>query len=70
MGEVFRQDYDNIPLVQRGVRSRAFAGPRLSLVESRIGHFHAALDDLLAGAAGTAPESMRGSPSGQLFQRS
>jgi hypothetical protein len=29
MGEVFQQDYDNIPLVQRGVRSRAFDGPRL-----------------------------------------
>jgi len=50
MGEVFQQDYDNIPLVQRGVRSRAFDGPRLSLAESRIGHFHAALDDELDGA--------------------
>lgn len=48
MGTVFQQDYDNIPLVQRGVRSPSFAGPQLSIVESRIGHFHAALDDALA----------------------
>ena len=48
MGAVFQQDYDNIPLVQRGVRSRAFQRPILSVVESRIGHFHAALDACLA----------------------
>jgi choline monooxygenase len=48
MNAVFQQDYDNIPLVQRGVRSRAFRGPTLSVVESRIGHFHAVLDACLA----------------------
>ncbi|HJQ84456.1 MAG TPA: aromatic ring-hydroxylating dioxygenase subunit alpha [Candidatus Binatia bacterium] len=43
MGQVFQQDYDNIAMVQRGVRSRAFDGPRLNVYESRIGHFHAVL---------------------------
>jgi Ring hydroxylating alpha subunit (catalytic domain) len=50
MGAVFQQDYDNIPMVQRGVRSRAFRGPILSVVESRIGHFHAVLDACLRDA--------------------
>ena len=54
MGAVFQQDYDNIPLVQRGVRSRAFRGPILSVVESRIGHFHAVLDACLRDDQRTA----------------
>lgn len=47
MGQVFQQDYENIPLVQRGVRSQSFTGPKLSIVESRIGHLHAALGEML-----------------------
>ena len=55
MGEVFQQDYDNIPLVQRGIRSRSFQGPRLNIVESRIGHFHAVVDAFLRAAPGAKP---------------
>ena len=47
-GQILEQDVDNAARVQRGVRSRAFDGPRLNLYESRIGHFHAVLDAELA----------------------
>jgi phenylpropionate dioxygenase-like ring-hydroxylating dioxygenase large terminal subunit len=46
-GQIIEQDRDNVVRVQRGVRSRAFDGPRLNLYESRIGHFHAVLDQQL-----------------------
>ena len=47
-GQILEQDRDNVVRVQRGVRSRAFDGPRLNLYESRIGLFHVVLDALLA----------------------
>ena len=47
-GQILEQDRDNAARVQRGVRSRAFDGPRLNLYESRIGLFHVVLDALLA----------------------
>ena len=47
-GQILEQDRDNIVRVQRGVRSRAFAGPRLNFYESRIGHFHAVIARMLA----------------------
>ena len=45
---VLEQDYANIPHVQRGVASRGFAGPILGPAESRIGHLHAVLQQVLA----------------------
>jgi len=57
MGEVFRQDYENIPFVQRGVRSRAFRGPLLNVFESRIGHFHGVVDGFLR-ARGNQPDAL------------
>jgi len=50
-GPILQQDCDNVVRVQRGVRSRAFTCPRLNLFESRIGHFHAVVDELLRTSA-------------------
>jgi phenylpropionate dioxygenase-like ring-hydroxylating dioxygenase large terminal subunit len=49
MQMILDQDYGNVELVQRGMRSRAFDHPRLSAFESRIGHLHAVLDGYLDG---------------------
>lgn len=47
MIEILEQDYANFASVQRGMRSRAFTGPKLNFYESRIGHFHAVMDAYL-----------------------
>ncbi len=44
-----RQDGDACPAVQRGMRSRGFAGPTLAHQERRIRHFHRVLSDYLEG---------------------
>lgn len=51
MAKILEQDYANVPFVQRGIRSRAFDGPRLSFYESRIAHLHAVLAEYLAAPA-------------------
>ena len=48
-GEVLRQDFDNLPRLQRGVRSPGFDAVRLARdVEGTIANFHQALDGFLA----------------------
>lgn len=49
LGLVLDQDSDLLPVVQRGIRSRAFAGPLWSEQEQRLRHFHRELDRYIAG---------------------
>lgn len=50
LGLVLDQDSELLPVVQRGLRSRAFKGPLWSEQEQRLRHFHAELDRTLSGA--------------------
>jgi len=47
--EQVQQDLDNMTPHAVGVRSRGFRGQRLSLLECRVAHFHATIDEYLAG---------------------
>lgn len=49
LGLVLDQDSDLLPVVQQGVRSRAFRGPLWSEQEVRLRHFHAELDRYIKG---------------------
>ena len=49
-GEVLRQDFENLPRLQAGVRSPGLGSLRLARdVEGTISNFHQALDGFLAG---------------------
>lgn len=49
LGEVLDQDSELLPIVQKGARSRGFAGPLWSEQEARLRHFHAELDRYIGG---------------------
>jgi phenylpropionate dioxygenase-like ring-hydroxylating dioxygenase large terminal subunit len=49
LGLVLDQDSELLPIVQKGLRSRGFAGPLWSEQEQRLRHFHAELDRYIAG---------------------
>ena len=49
LGEVLDQDSDLLPIVQKGARSRGFAGPLWSEQEARLRHFHVELDCYIQG---------------------
>lgn len=49
LGFVLEQDSMLVPVVQQGLRSRAFKGMRFSEQEQRLRHFHAELDRYLSG---------------------
>lgn len=49
LGEVLDQDSELLPIVQKGARSRGFAGPLWSEQEARLRHFHVTLDRYIAG---------------------
>ncbi len=49
LGEVLDQDSELLPVVQQGLRSRAFRGPLWSEQEQRLRHFHTELDRYLSG---------------------
>jgi len=49
LGLVLDQDSELLPVVQKGVRSRAFEGPIWSEQELRLRHFHAELDLYMDG---------------------
>ena len=49
LGEVLDQDSELLPIVQKGVRSRAFDGPLWGEQEQRLRHFHCELDRYLRG---------------------
>lgn len=49
LGFVLQQDSVLVPVVQQGLRSRAFKGPRFSEQEQRLRHFHAELDRYIGG---------------------
>ena len=49
LGEVLDQDSELLPIVQKGARSRGFAGPLWSEQEARLRHFHTELDRYLDG---------------------
>ncbi|NIM69291.1 MAG: aromatic ring-hydroxylating dioxygenase subunit alpha, partial [Xanthomonadales bacterium] len=49
LGLVLDQDSELLPVVQKGLRSRGFAGPLWSEQEQRLRHFHKELDRYLGG---------------------
>ena len=49
LGLVLDQDSELLPVVQKGIRSRAFEGPIWSEQELRLRHFHAELDLYMNG---------------------
>ena len=49
LGEVLDQDSELLPVVQKGARSRGFAGPLWSEQEARLRHFHVELDRYVSG---------------------
>lgn len=49
LGEVLDQDSELLPVVQQGIRSRAFSGPLWGEQEQRLRHFHKELDRYIAG---------------------
>ena len=49
LGEVLDQDSELLPVVQKGVRSKAFEGPLWGEQEQRLRHFHTELDRYLSG---------------------
>ncbi len=49
LGLVLDQDSELLPVVQKGLRSRGFAGPLWSEQEQRLRHFHKELDRYLDG---------------------
>src|ERR1700732_2175572 len=44
IGPVLLQDFELVPNVQRGLKSRGFRGPLWSAQEARLRHFHCAGD--------------------------
>lgn len=50
LGEVLDQDSELLPIVQKGSRSRGFAGPLWSEQEARLRHFHVELNRYLDGS--------------------
>lgn len=46
-GTVLSQDVERLPLIQKGLRSRSFAGSRLSMSECRIHHYLGEIDRYL-----------------------
>ena len=48
-GPVLTQDAVAVPWVQKGLRSRAFKGVRLSEQEQRVRHYHAEIDRFVEG---------------------
>lgn len=50
LGLVLDQDSELLPVLQKGLRSRAFDGPLWSEQESRLRHFHAELDLYVNGS--------------------
>ena len=49
LGLVLDQDSELLPVVQSGIRSRAFQGPLWSEQEQRLRHFHTELDRYMNG---------------------
>ena len=49
LGEVLDQDSELLPILQQGIRSRAFRGPLWGEQEQRLRHFHKELDRYLSG---------------------
>ena len=49
LGLVLDQDSELLPVVQKGIRSKAFKGPLWCEQEIRLRHFHAEVDEYLAG---------------------
>jgi len=49
LGEVLDQDSELLPVVQKGIRSKGFAGPIWSEQEQRLRHFHTELNRYLNG---------------------
>ncbi len=49
LGLVLNQDAELLPVVQKGIRSKGFAGPLWSEQEQRLRHFHTELDRYLRG---------------------
>ena len=49
LGEVLDQDSELLPVLQQGIRSRAFRGPLWGEQEQRLRHFHKELDRYLSG---------------------
>ena len=47
-GQVLDQDFENLPRVQRGMRSASLHHVTLSFQEARVIHVHTAIDELLA----------------------
>jgi len=53
LGLVLDQDSSLLPVVQKGVRSRAFQGPLWCEQEQRLRHFHKELDRHINGEPDT-----------------
>ena len=49
LGDVLDQDSELLPVVQQGLRSRAFKGPLWGEQEVRVRHFHRELDRYMSG---------------------
>ena len=49
LGEVLDQDAELLPIVQKGVRSRAFKGALYGDQEQRVRHFEAELERYVTG---------------------
>jgi hypothetical protein len=49
LGDVLDQDSELLPILQQGIRSRAFRGPLWGEQEQRLRHFHKELDRYLSG---------------------
>ncbi len=49
LGDVLDQDSELLPVVQKGLRSRAFRGPLWGEQEVRVRHFHRELDRYISG---------------------
>jgi hypothetical protein len=49
LGLVLDQDSELLPVVQKGLRSKAFKGPLWSEQEQRLRHFHNELDRYIEG---------------------
>ncbi|RMF10297.1 MAG: aromatic ring-hydroxylating dioxygenase subunit alpha [Alphaproteobacteria bacterium] len=49
LGEVLDQDAELLPVVQQGIKSRAFKGPLWGDQEQRLRHFHKELDRYISG---------------------
>ena len=58
IGLVLDQDSANLPGVQRGMHSAAYAGLWLGSQELRIRHFHKVLDDYVYGPGGRPPDAV------------